>query len=144
MELMEDKMELSDVYKKIKTSYETQTGETISDDGDFGMRMQVVAGEMAGLYQQADFVLQQMLPQTATGTYLERHAAIRGIERKQGIGCGGHGDFFRLTEPPHRMWKFRKGRCAPLLWETALFMRRPRRLSCRRGKRRWMHRLPRR
>lgn len=82
-------MELSDVYKKIKTSYETQTGETISDDGDFGMRMQVVAGEMAGLYQQADFVLQQMLPQTATGTYLERHAAIRGIERKQASAAAG-------------------------------------------------------
>lgn len=75
-------MELSELYQTMKTAYEEKTGDTIADDGDFGMRMQVVAGELAGLYQQADFVLQQMLPQTATGLYLERHAAIRGITRK--------------------------------------------------------------
>ena len=52
-------MELSELYQTMKTAYEEKTGDTIADDGDFGMRMQVVAGELAGLYQQADFVLQQ-------------------------------------------------------------------------------------
>jgi len=82
-------MELSAIYQKMKQAYETATGETVADDGDFGMRLQVVAAEMANIYELSEFVLKQMMPQTATDHYLEQHAAMRGLERKAaGKACG--------------------------------------------------------
>lgn len=72
-------MDYQSIYEQIKASYQTKTGETIRDDGDIGLRMQVVSGELATLYQQLEYYQKQLLPQTATGDYLVGHAECRGL-----------------------------------------------------------------
>lgn len=90
-------MDYQSIYNDIKTEFKNRTGETVSDDGDFGIRMQVVAGELFYLYQQMDFVTKQMFPQTATGEYLEHHAAIRDLYKKKANAAGGKLMFKRST-----------------------------------------------
>lgn len=85
------------IYEEIKSEFEKRTGETVADDGDFGIRMQVVAGEIFHLYQQLEFMEKQMFPQTATGEYLEHHGAIRDLYKKNANAAGGNLQFGRET-----------------------------------------------
>lgn len=75
-------MEYQNLYDQMKTSFEEETGATVYDDSDLGIRMQIVAGELYHMSQQIDFCMQQMFPQTATGIYLEHHGACRDLYKK--------------------------------------------------------------
>lgn len=90
-------MDQSTLYQQIKLHYQQQSGETVRDDGDLGLRMQVVAGELATAYTQLDFYKKQLLPQTATGEYLAHHAACRGITAKTQAAATGTLTFSRTT-----------------------------------------------
>lgn len=90
-------MDQTTLYQQMKLDYQTVTNETVRDDGDLGLRMQVVAGELAAAYRQLDFYKQQLLPQTATGEFLARHAATRGLSPRVAAGAVGELKFSRST-----------------------------------------------
>ncbi len=82
-------MTYDQIYQNMKTQYQTETTQTVRDDGDLGLRMQVVAGEVAAVYQQLDYLKKQIFPQTATEEYLTHHATCRGIEPKVATAATG-------------------------------------------------------
>lgn len=90
-------MEQNTIYRSIKEKFEELTATTISDDGDLGIRMNVVAGEIANIYEQLDFCQKQMFPQTATGEYLTHHAQIRDLKRINANRANGKIKFTRNT-----------------------------------------------
>ncbi|MDE7260625.1 MAG: baseplate J/gp47 family protein [Oscillospiraceae bacterium] len=52
-----------------------------SSSCDLASRLYAAAAQIQGLYLQAQWLLAQSFPQTATGDYLDRHAQLRGISR---------------------------------------------------------------
>jgi uncharacterized phage protein gp47/JayE len=48
-----------------------------------------VAAQIEALYQQCLWVRQQCFPQTASGTYLDQHAQLRGLSRRSGVKATG-------------------------------------------------------
>lgn len=90
-------MDYNTIYNQIKQHYETASGETVRDDGDLGLRMQVVSGEIAAAYQQLAFYKKQLLPQTASGEYLARHAETRGLAPRVSAEAVGELTFSRAT-----------------------------------------------
>lgn len=82
-------MGTAEIYQSLKETFTERRGESFRDDGDLGIRMQIVAGELAELYRQVSYLEQQIFPQTATGTYLEQHGVCRNILRKAADGAKG-------------------------------------------------------
>lgn len=77
------------MYSQIKRDFETAASVKVADDGDLGLRMQIIAGEIATIYNQAEFCSKQILPQTATGEFLARHAQTRDIIKKRAASAKG-------------------------------------------------------
>lgn len=90
-------MQQSTIYGQIKQKFQELTSNSISDDGDIGIRMNVIAGEIANIYEHMDFCKKQMFPQTATGEFLEHHAQIRDIKRIESNKANGKIKFSRNT-----------------------------------------------
>ena len=78
-----------EILNRMKNSYEEQTGFAPDKASDIGIRFAVLAGELFGAYNELDWLKRQMFPDTATGEYLERHAAERGLTRKNGTKASG-------------------------------------------------------
>ena len=57
--------------------------------GDLAARMYAVAAQLWGLYVQCDWVNRQCFPQTAQGEYLDLHAQLRGVERREATAAEG-------------------------------------------------------
>lgn len=75
-------MKTSDaIYEEMKAAWEAETGLAMNDGGDMALRLRAAAVQLEALWVQADFTLRQSLPQTATGTYLDDHAQVRGLVR---------------------------------------------------------------
>lgn len=78
-----------EIYEEMKALYGTLAGLTPTDGGDLELRLRAVADQVYSLWGQADFVLRQCFPQTATGGYLDYHGQLRGIERRQAAQAVG-------------------------------------------------------
>ncbi len=79
----------NDILNRMKNAYFEKTGENVDTVSDLGARFQAVASELYSLSCHADFVLKQAFVQTATGDYLDRHAALRDITRKSAAKAYG-------------------------------------------------------
>ncbi|MBM6664796.1 baseplate J/gp47 family protein [Flavonifractor plautii] len=53
------------------------------------VRLYAVAAQIYALYVQADWVNRQCFPQSAEGEYLDRHAQLRGLERRAAVAAEG-------------------------------------------------------
>lgn len=73
----------------MKTAFLAEKGETVKELSDLELRFKAVASEIYSLCAYGDYVFKQGFPQTATGEYLERHAALRGITRKKASRATG-------------------------------------------------------
>ena len=71
-----------EILASMKTAFQEEKGETVKNLSDLEMRFKAVASEIYSVFAFGDYVLKQGFPQTATGDYLERHGALRGITRK--------------------------------------------------------------
>lgn len=58
-------------------------------DSDFAIRANAVAAALEGLYQHQQWIVRQMLPDTADSDYLERWAGLYGITRKSAVSASG-------------------------------------------------------
>ena len=66
----------------MRLDFVRRTGESAGDECDLAARMYALAAQIYALQVQGEWVKRQSFPQTAQGEYLDRHAAMRGLERK--------------------------------------------------------------
>ena len=76
--------EVDELYGKMLAVFEEKTGFTMDDTADLAVRLYAAAAQIQTLYAYSDWAINQSFPQTATGEYLDYHAALRGITRKAG------------------------------------------------------------
>ena len=81
--------EVDELYGKMLAVFEEKTGFTMDDTADLAVRLYAAAAQIQTLYAYSDWAVNQSFPQTATGEYLDYHAALRGIERKAGTKARG-------------------------------------------------------
>ena len=74
------------------------TGENADLLSDIGARFKAVASELFNLACYGDFVMKQAFVQTATGEYLDSHAALRDMTRKTATKARGQLTF-SVSEP---------------------------------------------
>lgn len=73
---------IEEIYQELSSLFGERTGLTAAGDGDLAVRFYAVAAELYSLYVQAEWTREQCFPQTASGEYLELHAALRGVTRR--------------------------------------------------------------
>ncbi len=71
-----------EIYRELLSAFQERSGYGAEDSCDLAVRLYAVAAQVQALECQADWVLDQSFPQTAQGTYLDDHAAMRGISRQ--------------------------------------------------------------
>jgi uncharacterized phage protein gp47/JayE len=74
---------IEEIYEELVGLFGERTGLSPGEDSDLAVRFYAVAAELYSLYVQANWTREQCFPQTAAGEYLDRHAALRGLARRQ-------------------------------------------------------------
>ena len=74
---------VEELYQEMASAFAEETGAQVSVNGDLAVRLYAVAAQLYTLYVQGEWVVRQCFPQTAEGEYLDLHAQLRGLERKQ-------------------------------------------------------------
>lgn len=69
----------------------------IGSDSDFAIRANAVAAALEGLYQHQQWIVRQILPDTADADYLERWASLFNINRKAAVSASGTITFTAAT-----------------------------------------------
>ena len=69
------------IYGEMLAAFGEVSGYIPNASCDLAARLYAAAAQIQGLYWQAQWLLDQSFPQTATGVYLERHAQLRGLSR---------------------------------------------------------------
>ena len=82
-------MSIEEIYQEMVQAVQRETGLVLAGDGDMAVRLYAVAAQVYGLYVQADWVGRQCFPQTAQGEFLDRHAQLRGVERRAAAAAQG-------------------------------------------------------
>lgn len=72
---------VEEIYQELLAAFAERAGFTPNDSCDLAVRLYAAAAQLQALSIQADWVLDQSFPQTASGIYLDYHAAMRGIQR---------------------------------------------------------------
>ena len=80
---------LEEIYGEMTALFQQETGVALAGDGDMAVRLYTAAAQIYALYIQADWVERQCFPQTAQGEYLDRHAQLRGLERREAAKAQG-------------------------------------------------------
>jgi uncharacterized phage protein gp47/JayE len=81
----------------MKTEHRTLAGFDADDASDIGIRLKVLAAELAEFYARLDELEKQIVPLTSTGAYLDFHAEAKGISRKPALKAAGTLRFSRET-----------------------------------------------
>ena len=80
---------VDEIYGEMAAVFAQQTGLEAGTAGDLAVRLYAVAAQVYSLYLQAEWTRRQCFPQTASGEYLDLHAALRGVERKSAAPAQG-------------------------------------------------------
>ena len=80
---------IDEIYQELLSCFGERTGLEPREGCDLSARLYAVAAQVYSLYVQADWVVRQAFPQTAEGTFLDRHAQLRGLERKPAVAAEG-------------------------------------------------------
>lgn len=83
-----------EIFNEMLAIFAQRTGLEIQGGCDLAARMYAVAAQVYSLLIQGEWVTRQCFPQTAQGEYLERHAQLRGLERKEAAYAQGVVRFF--------------------------------------------------
>lgn len=90
-------MTYEEILGRMKTVYETESGSAPEDAADIGIRLKVLAGEIHKLMTEIGWLRKQAFPQTAEGENLDKHAAQRGIKRRNAERAQGVLTFYRSS-----------------------------------------------
>lgn len=80
---------IEEIYQSLLKAYAQRTGRTLAEDCDLAVRFYAAAAQLQALDIQTWWVLDQCFPQTAQGTYLDGHAMMRGITRREATRAVG-------------------------------------------------------
>ena len=80
---------IDEIYGEMTAIFEQETGVALAGDGDMAVRLYAVAAQIYALYVQTEWVNRQCFPQSAEGEYLDRHAQLRGLERRAAVAAEG-------------------------------------------------------
>lgn len=80
---------VEEIYDEMLGVFRQETGAEASAVSDLSVKLYAVAAQVYGLYAQAEWLSKQCFPQTAQGEYLDRHAALRGLERRGAVQAKG-------------------------------------------------------
>lgn len=86
---MEQRKTLDEIYQEMLACYGQRTGLEPEVGCDLAARLYALAAQVYALQVQTEWVARQAFPQTAEGVYLDRHAQIRGLERKRAVAAEG-------------------------------------------------------
>ena len=78
-----------ELYESMLAVFQEKTGFQMADSADLAVRLYAAAAQVYALYFQADWVARQAFPQTAEGEYLDLHAQLRSLERKEATRAVG-------------------------------------------------------
>lgn len=79
----------AEIYSEMKEAFERETGLVMNDGCDMSIRMYALAAQLYALQVQTDWLKNQCFPQTATGIYLDHHAEVRGLCRREAVCAAG-------------------------------------------------------
>lgn len=79
----------AEIYSEMKEEFERETGLVMNDGCDMSIRMYALAAQLYSLWVQTNWLQNQCFPQTAAGTYLDHHAEIRGLRRREAVRASG-------------------------------------------------------
>lgn len=85
---------VDEIIQKMKKAYFEKTGKEVVPFSDFDVRLATVADEIYAAFAYGEYIFKQAFVQTATGEYLDKHALLRGIERKKACPSTGKLKFF--------------------------------------------------
>lgn len=80
----------NEILNSMKTAFCREKGEAVKNLSDLEARFKAVACEIYSVSAYGDFIMKQSFPQTASGEYLDRHAALRKITRKTPAYASGN------------------------------------------------------
>ena len=80
---------VEEIYGEMLDCFAQRTGMRPAEGCDLAARLYAMAAQVYSLYVQADWAGRQVLPQTAEGEFLDRHAQLRGITRKEAAPAEG-------------------------------------------------------
>lgn len=80
---------VEELYAELAADFAQRTGMEVGASGDMAVRMYALAAQLYSLYAHSEWVARQCFPQSAAGEYLERHAQIRGITRREAAKSEG-------------------------------------------------------
>lgn len=86
---MENTKTLDEIYQEMLACYAQRTGLEPEAGCDLAARLYALAAQVYALRVQTEWVARQAFPQTAEGAYLDRHAQVRGLERKKAVAAEG-------------------------------------------------------
>lgn len=79
----------NELLNNMQNTYYEKCGEKLDLNSSCGARVQAVASELFSLACYGDFILKQAFVQTATGEYLDKHAQLRDMTRKNATNSIG-------------------------------------------------------
>lgn len=85
---------LEEIYQGLAAEFQTRTGKTAGGSSELAVRFYAVAAQIYSLYVQGEWTRRQCFPQTASGEDLDRHAWLRGIDRRQAAKATGSVRFY--------------------------------------------------
>jgi len=85
---------IDEIYGEMVDDYEAESGLALHDGGDMSLRLHAVAAQVCALENQLEFTRRQAFPQTAEGEYLDRHAAVRALQRGSAVCARGTVRFY--------------------------------------------------
>lgn len=80
---------IEEIYDEMLSVFREETGMEASAVSDLSVKLYAVAAQVYGLYVQTDWLARQCFPQTAQGEWLDRHAALRALERRGALPAEG-------------------------------------------------------
>lgn len=80
---------INEIYEEMLAVFSEASGYLPSSSCDLAARLYAAAAQIQGLYWQAQWLLDQSFPQTASGEYLDRHAQLRGLSRSVATCASG-------------------------------------------------------
>ena len=80
---------VEEIYEEMLSVFRSETGLAAIPAGDLSLRLYALAAQVYGLYAQARWLSAQCFPQTAQGEWLDRHAALRGLSRREAARAQG-------------------------------------------------------
>ncbi|MEG0838660.1 MAG: baseplate J/gp47 family protein [Hydrogenoanaerobacterium sp.] len=90
----------NEILTAMQEKYYAQTGFFADDASDIGIRLKVLALQLASLAEKISGLEEQVFPQTAHGNELDYHAETRGLHRKEAASALGTLRFSRSTPAP--------------------------------------------